>query len=118
MTKDIYQKLDSLIVPAYFSSKDAHELCFKEHNNKTNEILAGIRMSEAMSYISTAEAIYFENKNLVESLYFDELFFKFHVFKKEIINNIVTDHSHQWTNIEFLAFKEAFKKQYPDVSID
>lgn len=34
---------------------------------------------------------------------------KFITFKKEMMNNVKTNHSHQWTDIEFLEFAKAFK---------
>lgn len=107
------EKLFNLIRQGYYSSKAAHDLLFEDTMNRENEKLSTLYLNEAMIYMATAQALYLSSPQFLDRPELDNIFHKFDVFKTEFINNVVTNHSHQWTDIEFSNFKNAVEAFIP-----
>lgn len=88
----------------YENSRKAHDLLFKE-NVELDITLA--YLNSAISSMNSAMVIHTcIDYKLPE---FEDIFHKFNVFSDEFLNNCVTKHSHQWTDIEFLEFEKEYK---------
>lgn len=92
---------------ALLTSTEAHKILFKNSNNKQNELIATTYLNKAISLISTAKAIYISNIEELESYDVEHIFNTFDIFESEFLTNLSTDHSHQWTDIEFERFKDS-----------
>lgn len=94
--------LKSLLSKGYIAAQDSHRYIFK---NKVNVSMA--YLTEANTFFTNARILYSQNMDL-ESLEIDmeTLFHRFSVFNDELLDCVATDHSHQWTDIEFRAFKD------------
>lgn len=90
-----------------YSSKYSHDIVFRGDREK-DDILAGIFINDASSYSNTAKMYYLLNPDF-EREEFDNLFNSFETYRGEILDNIRTKHSHQWTDIEYLKFAESAK---------
>lgn len=109
-TMYLLKKMDYLkqvISSAFRASEQAHKILFKNLNSKQNELIAATYINKAISLISTAKAIYMSNIEQLERDEIEDIFHTFDVFESEFLTNLSTDHSHQWTDIEFDKFKEA-----------
>ncbi|MBU3171381.1 hypothetical protein [Clostridium estertheticum] len=88
-------------------SEQAHDILFKDSQNKQNELIASTYINKAISLISTAKAIYISNIEELERTEVEDIFNRFDIYESEFLTNLSTDHSHQWTDIEFLKFKDS-----------
>lgn len=95
---------------AYSYSKRAHDLLFKNYRDKNNESLSCLWLNYAISIISSCKSVYYSNYDELENLTVEKIFNKFFIFSREFLNNVTTGHSHQWTDIEFQAFKSALQE--------
>ncbi|EOH80738.1 hypothetical protein [Enterococcus malodoratus] len=96
--------------------------------NKSHKILFQIESDDdlikklsdltcALAYLTEAHSLYCDAevflKDNIETLddrpEFTSLIDKFKVYNREFLNNVRTNHSHQWTDIEFRAFADSFR---------
>lgn len=89
------------------ASEQAHKILFKDSRNKQNEIIAATYLNKAISLMSLAKSIYISDLEELERSEVEDIFRHFDVFESEFLENLSTDHSHQWTDIEFLKFKDS-----------
>lgn len=95
-------ELRQLIQLAYFDAKEAHSLIFKEELRKQIGALA--YLNKAVAGIMAAKSLYFSNFDILAHNDIEDVFNAFDTFSNEILSNFSTDHSHQWTDIEFSNF--------------
>lgn len=100
-------KLKAMTNQAYFYSAKAHDLIIT--SNKTVQIGALAYINLAAYQISSAKSIYYSNYDILCHEDIDNLFLAFEVFAETTIDNFSTDHSHQWSDIEFENFKSALQ---------
>lgn len=70
----------------------------------------------ALAYLTEAHSLYCDAevflKDNIETLddrpEFTSLIHRFKVYNREVLNNVRTNHSHQWSDIEFRAFADSF----------
>ena len=103
----LQDNLTSIIKLAYYSSEKAHTILFKDSNNTQNELVSSTYLNKAISYMCSAKSIYICNYELLERDEIENIFSKFDAFESEFLSNISSNHSHQWTDIEFDDFKES-----------
>lgn len=103
---DVYKR-EALILAirrGYDHSCEAHKLIFKEDVEIS---IALAYLNSAISSMNSAMAIYtcidFKLRE------FEDIFHKFKVFSDEFLDSCATNHSRQWTDIEFTQFKEAYE---------
>lgn len=87
---------------AMASAKYAHDAAFGD-DRAMDDLLAGILLNDATIQINTAYAYYLQNPDFQRNE-FEDFFNKYNIFRGEILTNIRTKHSHQWTDIEYLEF--------------
>lgn len=103
---DKYQR-DALILAirrGYDHSCKAHALIIKE-DAEINIALA--YLNSAISSMNSAMAIHTCIDDKLRD--FEDIYHKFNVFSDEFLNSCATNHSHQWTDSEFLRFFEAYE---------
>lgn len=108
-SSDITENLTVLIKDAAIASVHAHSILFKEFDDSRNEIIAALYINKAISIMSAAKAVYICNIEKIENQEVEEIFNRFDVFESELLTNIATNHSHQWSDIEFNRYKDAFE---------
>ncbi|AGN89358.1 hypothetical protein ABNC92_20850 [Paenibacillus larvae] len=106
MDSELEQIFKVQIIYAYDNAKHAHNEVFSDREDK--HVIIG-HLSIASSYINSAKSIYACNLDRLGRPEFDDFFHCFNTFIKEAMNCIRTDHSHQWTSIEYERMKEEFK---------
>lgn len=90
---------------AMIQAKQVEDAAFKRPF-KEIEVLALI--SAAQATISTLEAIYISNHDDLEHDDIETFIHRFNTFLDEARTNTITDHSQQWTDIEFDKLQEAY----------
>jgi hypothetical protein len=105
-------------ISAHYSHKTLFESVFsKEHSHKLQVSLA--YLNQAHTYFVNAEIYLSENISVFgERDELEDLIHRFSVFNKEVLDNVRTDHSHQWSDIEFRNFVDSFKTAASLLSID
>lgn len=94
----------AFIVDVLHSVEASHEKAF-EGERERNDLIAGILLNNAISAANSLKTLYYQNPNF-EHDEFEAFFNGFNVYKQELLRNIKTGHSHQWTDIEFRLFIE------------
>lgn len=94
--KDISRKL---LLDAIISARNSHKKAFGD-NREHDDLTAGIWLNDATSSVNTLKSIYHQDPDN-ERNEFDEFFHSFSVYKSELLRNISSGHSHQWTDIEY-----------------
>ena len=88
-----------------YSCKESRNIIFSDQNNKEIKCLA--KLVVAQGHLSCIKSIYFTSiDDKRESI--DKFIYQSDTFIDEITNNIATDHSHQWTDIEYLKLAEIY----------
>lgn len=105
MSEVTYQTIRSKIMYAYQNARYAHEAIF---NNKHNQSIAIGYLTLCASDYNAAQAIYAANYERLGREDLDDLFYEFHAFVKEAMDNYRTDHSHQWTDIHFQKLTDKY----------
>ncbi|WP_312059340.1 hypothetical protein [Anaerotignum sp.] len=93
--------LKRLIAYAYRDANLAHKSAFSKGNSEKNQLLACVYANKVLTYISSADTIYLMEDEIV-SIELEQVLHQFKVFVDELIKNVGTDHSHQWTDIEYI----------------
>lgn len=62
----------------------------------------------AASKFAAAESLYYSCFNILERDEAESIFHIFDVYMVEMLTNHKTEHSHQWTDIEYNRLKDAF----------
>jgi len=107
MDQYLHQEFKNLILNGYYNSEAAHSAIFHEDGSKENSIIIGY-LAIANSYINAARSVYICNEELCRPE-FNDFFNEFHFLSDEVMNNISTGHSHQWSDIHFQRFKESYE---------
>ena len=94
----------SFVIEIIYSAQDSHKAAFKEERER-NDLIAGIMLSNAISTNNSMKGLYYQNPDF-EHQEFEAFFAGFDIYKNELLTNIRTGHSHQWTDIEFRSFIE------------
>ncbi|WP_367387417.1 hypothetical protein ABZM97_09570 [Bacillus vallismortis] len=107
------QHLKKLIFSGFISAMHSHKTLFKTvlSDNSTLDLSVALAyLSEAHNYHVNAETFYLDNIELFgERSEIETLLQHFFVYNDEFLSNARTDHSHQWSDIEFRKFAESFK---------
>ena len=115
------QEIKIMILNGYYNARYA----YSEINSKRqdNSIIIG-HLSIANSHINSARSVYVCNNNEFVRPEFDDFFHEFSAFSDEVLTNIRTDHSHQWSDIHYNRLEEKYQiiapllgiKQFTDIS--
>ena len=97
----------------YNHSRKAHDLIIKEDVEIS---IALAYLNSAISSMNSAMVLHACMNDKLRD--FEEIHHKFNVFSKEFLNSCATEHSHQWTDFEFLEFEKEYKHSIvPDYAL-
>ncbi len=99
------ENFKSLMRTAMRYAQKAHDFIF---DNSVDDLIAVSYLNAAISKFSSAEAFYYSQLEFLERQEAEDIFRLFDTFANELLNNVRTKHSHQWTDIEFEKLKETF----------
>ena len=102
---DRCEHIRHLVRQAMHHATEAHDCVF---DKRVADSVAMAYLNLAASKFAVAEAFYFSNLEELEHADIEETFAKFDAFANEMLSNYRTDHSHQWTDIEYEALKSVF----------
>lgn len=105
--------LNKLILKGFISAMHSHKELFKSvfRDDDVQKLsIALAHLNEAQTYFTAAETLLVNNVELFGTRSeFDEFFHRFSVYNNEVLTNARTDHSHQWSDIEFRNFVKSFQ---------
>lgn len=94
----LIETLKRFVRDAVLYSKRAHSCVFAEKEN----IPAAIAyLQRASSKMSAAEALYWSQYEILARQEAEDIFQKFDEFADELVEDFATNHSQQWTDIQF-----------------
>lgn len=104
--------IKSSIKRCYFEAYQSNKALFRtsRNTNTSNEIVALSYLSKAISIMESCKAVYFSSLEDLENSSVEDIFNKFETYSNEVLSNFSEDHSHQWSNIEFNAFKDSISE--------
>ena len=97
--------LKLLIRSAMLYSDQAHKAVF---NEKEGELAGAIYLQRASAKMAAAEAVYYSNYEILARDEAEDVFRQFDEFADELTEDFATNHSQQWTDIEYDRLKETF----------
>lgn len=105
MNEELLNRFKQMIRLAMSYAQDSHDYIFKKN---TDPSIAIAYLNVASSKFASAESLYYARIDDLKNNDAETLFHLFDVYVKELLGNFATDHSHQWTDIEFIRLKEHF----------
>lgn len=96
----------SFVTSAMQYAIKSHETLFNEDCDISVSLAY---LNAAISRFSSAEALYYAQFDKLEREEAEDLFHQFNVYTDEFLTNVETDHSHQWTDIEFNKLNDIFE---------
>lgn len=102
----VIERFQSLVKKGMFYASYANDFIFDDSVDNT---IAISYLNIAVSKFSAAEAFYYSNFDILERDEAETIFAQFETFAREFLNNVRTDHSHQWTDIEYEKLKELYE---------
>jgi hypothetical protein len=97
----LQEALKSLFISAMISSKHCQEALFSKDGHKLPDVTLAL-LNDSVSSVNTMHAIYITFFDELQHQEFDEFFVLFDTYKCEILNNFRTNHSHQWSSIQYV----------------
>jgi hypothetical protein len=101
----LIENFKSLMRQAMLYAQYSHDCIFDE---SVNNSVAISYLNVAASKFAASEALYYSQFAVLERDEAEEIFHLFDSYMSELLTNYKTDHSHQWTDIEFNRLKETF----------
>ncbi len=102
MELNLVEKIKELFTSVAFDSYHVNDYLFKQNNPTA----AMFYLSLANTNVAIIKSIYYCNYNELAKDDIEDLFHQFDVFVNEVTRNFSTNHSHQWSNIEYNKFKD------------
>lgn len=103
---DLIETFKDFVVSAMYYATKSHEAIFKD---ETNIPVALAYLNASISRYSSAEALYYAQYDVLLREEAEDLFHQFKVYSNEFLTNVATNHSHQWTGIEFNKLHDIFE---------
>ncbi len=103
------------LVKAYFDAKKSYDLRVVEKQNERTTVSAFAYLNKAVAHMTTAQALYQTSEGLGTNEDVECIIEKFFTYQHEFFVNYETDHSDQWTDIEFENYQSAVKSFLPEV---
>ena len=101
----LIEKLKSLIQRAMIYAQHSHDFIFDEN---TDDSIAVSYLNIAASKFAAAESLYYSRIDVLKRNEAEQLFYLFDAYMRELLTNYRTNHSHQWTDIEYNRLREYF----------
>lgn len=101
----LIEKFKSLMQQAMLYAQYSHDFIF---DDSVEDSVAIAYLNIAASKFAAAESLYYSCFNILERDEAESIFHIFDVYMVEMLTNHKTEHSHQWTDIEYNRLKDAF----------
>lgn len=102
---ELIENFKTLMRHAMLYAEYAHDFVFDEETDIT---VAVAYLNVAASKFASAESLYYSCIDVLERPEAEKILHCFDSFMNELLTNVRTKHSHQWTDIEFQRLKDAF----------
>lgn len=102
---ELIENFKTLMRHAMIYAEHSHEFIF---DDSVKDSVAVAYLNVAVSKFASAESLYYSRKDVLERNEAEEIFQLFDTYMHEFLTNYRTNHSHQWTDIEFSHLKEVF----------
>lgn len=90
---------------SFYDACTAHDCIFDE--SSTVEIALAY-LNKAIAEHCFCESLYYSRHDQLERGEYEDYSVQFESFAEELLSNVKTSHSHQWTDIEFERLKEIY----------
>ena len=90
---------------SFYDARDAHDCIFDE---KCPVEIALAYLNKAISEHCCCDSLYYAQYDSLGRGEYEDFSHQFDVFANELLTNVRTNHSHQWTDIEFQKQKEIY----------
>lgn len=110
MKCEVRKTILHLMKCAMFDAQKANTLLTSGALDSRKEISSVAFSNSSLSKCMAAQAIYYANYEELVHPEFEELFHLFQTVNAEILTNFSTDHSHQWSDVEFSRLEVAFNR--------
>mgnify|MGYP001028467622 FL=1 len=90
---------------SFYDARTAHDCIFDE--SSTVEIALAY-LNKAIAEHCFCESLYYSRHDQLERNEYEDYSVQFESFAEELLTNVRTAHSHQWTDIEFERLKEIY----------
>lgn len=88
---------------SFYSKKSSSS---KSSSSRECEFISCILLNNAISSYTCCRSFYYSNIEFLEDTRADLFLHKFKTFSNEFLENVKTNHSHQWTNLTFEELKD------------
>lgn len=96
----------TMVRKSHLDAKTAHDCIFDE---KSSTETALSYLNKAISEHCCCESLYYSKFDELARYEYEEYSHQFETFSNELLRNVRTNHSHQWTDIEFERLNELFE---------
>ncbi len=90
---------------SFYDARTAHDCIFDE---KSSIEIAIAYLNKAIAEHCLCESLYYSRYDQLERSEYEDYSAQFESFAEELLTNVRTSHSHQWTDIEFQRLKEIY----------
>lgn len=101
----LIENFKTLVRNAMIYVEKSHDYIFCD---KKDASIAIAYLNIAASKFAAAEALYYSRFEVLERDEAEKIFHLFDVYMNELLTNVHTAHSHQWTDIEYNNLKDTF----------
>lgn len=103
---ELIETFKRFIVSAMHYARKSHETILKEDADIS---VALAYLNASISRFSSAEALYYARYDILARGEAEDIFHQSKVYSNEFLTNVETNHSHQWTDIEFNTLHDLFE---------
>lgn len=104
-TSELIEIFKNLVRSSFYDARNAHDCIFDE--NCSVEIALAY-LNKAISEHCCCDSLYYAQYDQLGRGEYEDFSHQFDVFAREFLTNVKTNHSHQWTDIEFVRLGEIY----------
>jgi len=113
-TARLIELIEKRLALAFFESRRCMRTLFRDTDSFENEQKALIYLNRAARHMDLAFSIYQNNLEEIEHYAINLIFDAFDIFYNEVTENVATNHSHQWSDIQYRRYKETLNDLVPE----
>lgn len=102
---DLIDVFKNFVRSSFLDARYAHDCIFDE-DCPVNVALA--YLNKAIAEHCCCDSLYYARYDQLDRGEYEDYSHQFNVFANELLTNVRTNHSHQWTNIEFEKLKDIY----------
>lgn len=102
---DLIEVFKDFVRSSFIDAQMAHDCIFDE---KCSTEIALAYLNKAIAAHYRCDSLYYAKFDQLERGEYENYSQRFEIFASELLTNVRTNHSHQWTDIEFQKLKDVF----------